>query len=123
MLPLNNPCTTLLLSTGTILLGSLERTFPFFQGFSWLQLRRDPWKEGFKERLEETSSVSFPQIKHNLEGVSDSRHLSQCNFGLVRDRAVYGSWEGGGSFIFRQSLDLFCKRFPVYVCICRILIC
>lgn len=30
VLTLNNPCTTLLLSIGTILLGSLERTFPLF---------------------------------------------------------------------------------------------
>lgn len=43
VLTLNNPCTTLLLSTGTILLGSLERTFPLFQGFSWLRPRRPLW--------------------------------------------------------------------------------
>lgn len=36
VLTLNNPCTTLLLSTGTILSGSLESTFLLFQGFIWL---------------------------------------------------------------------------------------
>lgn len=44
VLTLTNPCSTWL-SIGTILSGSLERTFPLFQGFSCLQPRRAPWQE------------------------------------------------------------------------------
>lgn len=66
----------LLLNIEIVLLECLEKTFPLFQGLSWLQCGAAPLQDIFERRLGKMLSVSSSQGKYKLAGIPVSRHLS-----------------------------------------------